>query len=83
MYAFDMEKKKKPVVKSVTAVHVLEAITHSPRLIDLTPKTPPKRSAANSRDRGLKSGKARAGKASTKGRVAIAKSAAKARRKKG
>ena len=60
MYAECMAKKKKKLSTdvNVTAFQILEAISNSPRLIDLTPKTPPKNPAAVALGRlgGLKGG---------------------------
>jgi hypothetical protein len=76
-----MAKKKKSTDVNVTAFHILEAITNSQRLIDLTPEASKKNPAAVALGRlgGLKGGKARADKLSAKKRAAIAKKAAKAR----
>lgn len=83
MYAECMAKKKKKLSTdvNVTAFQILEAITNSPRLIDLTPKTPPKNPAAVALGRlgGLKGGNVRAKNLSAKQRVEIAKKAANAR----
>jgi len=87
MYAECMAKKKKKLSTdvNVTAFQILEAVTNSPRLLDLTPKTPPKNPAAVSLGRlgGLKGGKARAKSLTAKQRAEIAKKAAKARWKGG
>lgn len=80
MYAECMaKKKKKPSTDvNVTAFQILEAVTNSPRLLDLTPKTPPKNPAAVALGRlgGLKGGKARAKNLSADQRSKIAKKAA-------
>ena len=80
MYADNMAKqKKKPSTDvNVTAFQILEAVTNSPRLIDLTPKTPQKNPAAVALGRlgGLKGGKARANKLSKARRSQIATKAA-------
>jgi hypothetical protein len=78
------KKKKKTTDVNVTAFQILEAITHSPRIIDVDPKAASKNPAAVALGRlgGLKGGKARADALSKKRKAEIARKAANARWKK-
>jgi len=81
MYAECMAKKKKKLSTdvNVTAFQILEAITNSPRLLNLTP--PPKNPAAVALGHlgGKKGGKARAKTLTAARRKEISSKAAKAR----
>jgi hypothetical protein len=83
MYAQSMMTKKKnpSTAVNVGAFQILEAITHSPRLIPLKPKAAKKTPAAVALGRlgERKGGQARAKKLSKGQRRAIARKAAKAR----
>jgi ABC-type phosphate/phosphonate transport system ATPase subunit len=83
MYSVGMAKKKKKPSTNVRvrALHILEAITNSQRLIDLTPHNSSKKPAAVTLDRlgARKVGTARAKKLSAKQRTEIAKEAARTR----
>jgi hypothetical protein len=75
------KKKNQSTDVNVTAFQILEAITHSPRIIDVDPKAAEKNPAAVALGRlgGLKGGRARAKKLTKKRRAEIALKAAKAR----
>jgi hypothetical protein len=78
------EKIKQPKAKAVRTFEIVEAVTNSPRIITLPPKSPQKNAAAVALGRlgGLKGDKARAKGLPRKQRAKIARDAARARRKK-